>query len=75
MRRKMRTQWRLEESAQDADHVWDPIRDRIDVAAVWTRHGTTVYVNLRRRPSSDWREMVLKALLTDFEKHVVQLSQ
>jgi hypothetical protein len=72
MRRKMRNQWRLEKSAQDADHIWDPIRDRIDVAAVWTRHGTIVYVNLRRHRQI--RDMVLKGM-TDFEKHVVQLSQ
>ncbi len=48
MRRKMRNQWRLEE-ARDADHVWDPIRDGIDMPAVWTCHGTLVYVDLRRR--------------------------
>lgn len=43
---KDETQQRMEGRARDADHIWDPIRDGINVPAVWTRHRTLVYVNL-----------------------------
>ena len=23
---------------EDTDHIWDPIRDKIDVPTLWTRH-------------------------------------
>jgi hypothetical protein len=55
-----------------ADHIWDPIRDRIDVPAVWTCHQSFVYVDLRKT-SRGRRER--RDGLTDFEKHMVQLLQ
>jgi hypothetical protein len=55
-----------------ADHIWDSIRNRIDVPATWTRHRSFVYVDLRKtsRGRSERR-----GISTDFEKYMVQLLQ
>jgi hypothetical protein len=57
---------------RNADHIWDSIRDRVDVPAIWTRHRSFVYVDLRKT-SRGRRER--RGVSTDFEKHMVQLLQ
>jgi hypothetical protein len=67
----MRTSGDRKREREMADHVWNPIRDGIDVPALWTCHGTLVYVDLRRRRQREGGA----GALTDLKKHVVQLSQ
>ena len=45
---KNENQQEMKVKTGEADHIWDPIRDRINVPAVWTRHRTLVYVDLQR---------------------------
>ena len=41
---------------ESTDHIRDPVRDRIYVRAVWTRHRSFVYVDLDRCQEREGRE-------------------
>jgi hypothetical protein len=44
----MRTGGGRKSKREDADHIWDPIRNGVNMPAVLTRHRTFIYVDLHR---------------------------